>query len=163
MIFFRQKAIESQVKSQVEGLVAKKLDEVISVFKEREALEAQRDALRKQVADLEIERDKRLEEFGRKEREIQHMVGLHKTRMEHEKETAKTEALLQVREENLKASEDRFKQQLDFHEKRFSQEVGYLKDLLVQIMGRIPDVSAVFRGGNAPSQRILAKGGKNGK
>jgi len=65
-------------------------------------------------------------------------VGLERKRQEFEIEQAKRETTVAVREENLKADKDRFAEQLKFHEDRFATEVGYLKDMMGQLMERLP-------------------------
>ncbi len=98
--------------------------------------------LRSQVEMLEIEKARKQEEFDRREREIEHKVGLERKRQEMELTAGKREAALAVREENLAADRKRFEEQMAFHDKRFTEEVGYLKGLMEQLMTRLPDVSA---------------------
>lgn len=99
------------------------------------------DALKKKVADLEVQKSKKEEEFARREREVEHMVGLERKRSEFEKESAKRDATLSVREENLKAEQKRFTDQMAFHDKRFTEEVGYLKDMIGRVLEAIPSVA----------------------
>lgn len=77
-------------------------------------------------------------EFAKREREIEHKVGLERERQKHELDAAKREALVGVREENLKADRDRFEAQMKFQEERFTKEVGYLKDTLAEVLKRLP-------------------------
>ena len=97
--------------------------------------------LKEQVSALEIQKAKKEEEYARREREVEHKVGLERKRSEFEVTSAKREAVLSVREENLAADRKRFEEQIGFHEKRFTQEVGYLKELMTSIMQRLPDVT----------------------
>lgn len=97
--------------------------------------------LREKAEKLEIEKDRKQEEFDRREREVEHKVGLDRKRQEFEVASAKREAVLAVREENLAADRKRFEEQIGFHEERFTQEVGYLKELMTEIMKRLPEVS----------------------
>lgn len=94
--------------------------------------------LREELETLRIEKGRKEEEFAKKEREIEHKVGLERKRQEFEIEQAKRETTVAVREENLKADKDRFAEQLKFHEDRFATEVGYLKDMMGQLMERLP-------------------------
>ena len=96
------------------------------------------DALKKKVADLEIQQSKKEEEFARREREVEHMVGLERKRQEFELASGKREATLSVREENLAADRKRFEEQMAFHEKRFTEEVSYLKQIIGDIAERLP-------------------------
>lgn len=104
-------------------------------------LEARILGLKKQVSDLEISKDKKQEEFDRRDRELTHMIGLEKKRQEVETKQAKQEATLAVREENLKAEKTQFEAQMAFREKRFDKEVEYLQGLMKQILERLPSVT----------------------
>src|SRR5207245_968830 len=57
--------------------------------------------LREELETLRIEKARKEEEFTRKEREIEHKVGLERKRQEFEIEQAKRETSVTVREENL--------------------------------------------------------------
>lgn len=94
-------------------------------------------ALKEEIETLKIEKGRREEEFQRREREVEHKVGLERKRQEFEVSSAKREATLSVREENLKADRARFEEQMKFHDKRFTEEVGYLKGMLEQVLGRL--------------------------
>jgi hypothetical protein len=112
-------------------------------------------SLREQVEKLEIEKGRKDEEFERKEREIEHKVGLERKRQEFELASGKREATLAVREENLKADRKRFEEQMKFHEERFTAEVGYLKEMLSDIVQRLP--SAEFTADLTPVKRSRAR------
>ena len=94
--------------------------------------------LREDVEKLEVEKGRKTEEFERRERETEHKIGLERKRQAFELESGTRDAVLKVREENLKADKDRFTEQMKFHEDRFTAEVGYLKDMLAQIVKRLP-------------------------
>lgn len=98
-------------------------------------------SLREQVATLEIEKSKKEEEFARREREIEHKVGLERKRQEMELAAASREAVLKVREENLAADRKRFEEQMTFHDKRFTEEVGYLKEMIGTLADRLPNIN----------------------
>ncbi len=97
-----------------------------------------RTRLKKEIEDLTMERDRKLEEFERKEREIEHKVGLERKRQEFEVEQAKRETTVSLREENLQADRERFEGQMKFHEERFTEEVTYLKDMVSDVLKRLP-------------------------
>ena len=104
--------------------------------------------LKRQITDLEIAKAKIVEDNAREKREVTHMVGLERKRQEFEAEqalkgieNAREEAILEVREENLKAERVAFEKSMDFQQKRFEKEVGYLKDLMGQILERLPTVT----------------------
>lgn len=98
-------------------------------------------ALCEEKEKLEIEAARRDETFARKEREIEHKVGLERKRQEFELASGKREATLSVREENLAADRKRFEEQMAFHEKRFTEEVSYLKQIIGDIAERLPTAS----------------------
>ena len=110
--------------------------------------------LRKRIVDLEVQESKIKEKHDREERELKHMIGLEKKRQEFEIDQSKRETTVKVREENLAADKDRFTQQMTFHEKRFTEEVKYLKDIMSDILKRLPDVSASLE---------VTKDGRRGK
>ena len=109
-------------------------------------------ALREEKEKLEIEAARRDEAFARKEREIEHKVGLERKRQEFELASGKREATLSVREENLAADRKLFEEQMAFHEKRFTEEVSYLKQIIGDIAERLP--TANFTG------KLTARKGK---
>lgn len=107
-------------------------------------------ALREQIETLKIEKGRREEEFARQQREVEHKVGLERKRQEFEVASAKREATLAVREENLKADRARFEEQMKFQTKRFEEEVGYLKGMLSDVLKQIADIKT---GTGAPRGR----------
>lgn len=100
--------------------------------------------LKKQINDLEIEKSKIKEQHAKEDRELRHMIGLEKKRQEFEIEQSKRETTLKVQQENLAADKKRFEDQMKFHETRFTEEVGYLKDMIKNVLDRLPNVSASF-------------------
>lgn len=135
---------EEQLHRALKPLVA---DILQTVQKDLQDIKSVRDLtvktkeLRTQVEQLTIEKGRKEEEYARREREVEHKVGLERKRQEFEVASAKREATLAVREENLKSDRARFDEQIKFHEKRFTEEVGYLKDLMTEIMKRLPEVN----------------------
>ncbi len=114
-------------------------------------LSAKVKSLREEKEKLEIEKAQREEAFARKEREIEHKIGLERKRQEFELASGKREATLSVREENLAADRKRFEEQMAFHEKRFTEEVSYLKQIIGDIAERLPTAS--FTGDLTKRQR----------
>lgn len=94
--------------------------------------------LREEIETLKIEKGRREEDFGRREREIEHKVGLERKRQETEVSLAKREAVLAAKEEALVKDRERFEGQLAFHDKRFTEEVGYLKSMIEKLAERLP-------------------------
>lgn len=134
---FGKSKMERQIQSSVESIVRSALNEANSAL----ALAGTVQKLRKEVETLETEKARRTEEFATREREIEHKVGLERKRQEFELGAAKREATLAVREENLAADRKRFEDQMSFHEKRFTEEVTYLKEMMGQVMERLPNVN----------------------
>ena len=97
-------------------------------------------SLREQVETLEIGRARKNEEFERRDREIEHKVGLERKRQEFELAAAKREAVLEVGEKNLEADRKRFESQMEFVEKRFTEQVDYLKGIIGQLSDRLPSM-----------------------
>jgi hypothetical protein len=90
------------------------------------------------VEELKIEKGRREEEFAKREREVEHKVGLERKRQAFEIEQAKRETEVNVREENLKADKERFKAEMDFQRKRLEEEVSSLRELVGQMLQRLP-------------------------
>ena len=97
--------------------------------------------LKTQVSDLEIKKSQKQEEHDKQERELKHMIGLEKKRQEFEIAQAVRETTVRVREENLTADKARFEGQMRFQEERFKEEVGYLKEMMGDILKRLPTIN----------------------
>lgn len=104
--------------------------------------------LKEEIEKLKIEKARREEEFDRREREVEHKVGLERKRQEFEIAQSKREATVTVREENLKADRERFEQQLSFQNDRFTTEVGYLKDMISGMLKRLPSAEVIAQIGS---------------
>jgi len=135
MIFGRtelEKAVEGAVRRAYLNTVA----EVGSIVK-----------LREEISKLEIDRAKKQEEFDRREREVEHKVGLERKRQEFEIQQAKRETTVGVREENLKADKERFKSEMDFQRKRLEEEVASLRELVGEMLKRLPSAEIIVNAG----------------
>jgi len=99
--------------------------------------------LQQEISKLEIDRDKKKEEFDRREREVEHKVGLERKRQEFEIQQAKRETTVQVREENLKSDKERFKAEMDFQRERLEGEVASLRTLVGQLLERLPSAEII--------------------
>ena len=108
--------------------------------------------LKKQIADLEIVRDKEKEDRARELREVEHKIGLERQRSSqeatlaaqkatNEKDAAIAQARVEVREENLKAEKGRFETEMKFMRERMEHEVDQLRDLLGNVMEMVPKVT----------------------
>lgn len=101
--------------------------------------------LKKTVTNLEIERDKRVEEYDRWKREIEHKVGLERKRTELEIEAGKRLTEVKVREENLAADKERFKSEMDFQRTHLQSEIGSLRDLVSNLLERLPTAKTITK------------------
>jgi hypothetical protein len=130
------------------------LDELRGLKKEVAQLHGEREAnteaiklsdaivkLKKELTNLQIEKDREKESHSREKREVEHMVGLERKRQEFEVDAAKRDVKLTVREENLQSDRERFEQEMKFTRERFEKEVGYLQGLMKEILERLPTVS----------------------
>jgi chromosome segregation ATPase len=113
-------------------------------------LETEYEDLKRQLTDKQIEYDREKEKWEREKRDTEHMVGLQKRRGEFEADSAKRDATLTVREENLKAQQDRFAEQVKFIEKRFDQQFEALNGLMEKVIERMPTTKQLITvgGGN---------------
>lgn len=144
MFGFNQSKLEKSVRESVERIVQNALaqtDTTLAKLRQMVDYGAEVLKLREEIETLKIEKGRKEEESARKEREIEHKVGLERKRQEFEVEAAKRDATLTVREENLAADRKRFEDQMAFHEKRFSEEVTYLKEMVGQVLERLPNVT----------------------
>ena len=144
----------SSERDQLRATTKELREEIAGLKAEREARKRERVLhdetlrLKEQIEDLKIEKGRLTEDNQREIREVRHMVGLERKRQEFEAEQAKKDveaakrtATLEVREENLAAERQTFDDHMEFREKRFTEEVDYLKDLMGQILDRLPTVN----------------------
>ena len=141
---FWRNSTEDTIRETVERILRSVLEDAATTLgkiKTIADLNKEARALREKLVTLEIEKDRKDEGFAKKEREIEHKVGLERTRQKFEIENAKREATVTVREENLTADRDRFEGQMKFQNERFTTEVEYLKEMVGQVLKRLPDAS----------------------
>jgi serine phosphatase RsbU (regulator of sigma subunit) len=133
-----REAVESVVRSANNSL-----EVAASKFRTVEDLESHIQKLKTSVADLEIQKGKKDEEYARKEREIEHKVGLERKRQEQELTLAKRETSVAVREENLSKDQERFKEEMDFQRGRLEGEVASLRELVNEMLKRLPSAEII--------------------
>ncbi len=137
---------KTEFAKELEKQIAPLVREVATLKAERDArrqvadLEATETALRKQISSLEIDKAKKIEEFERREREVKHDTGLLRKQVEHDTKMAIERAKLEVEQGNLKTEREAFVKEMKFREERWTQEQKYLKDLMGQILERLPNV-----------------------
>jgi chromosome segregation ATPase len=98
-------------------------------------------SLQREATAKEIELDRVKEQHAREKREVEHMVGLHRKKVEQEIQMAKRETQVTLREETLKADRERFEAQMTFMQTRMETELERLNALTSEILGRLPKVT----------------------
>ena len=96
--------------------------------------------LKKKIVGLETDEAKITEKHEREKRELEHMIGLEKKRQEFEVISSKRETAIDVRTENLTADKARFSEEVKFQRTRFEEEVKYLKEMMGEILERLPKI-----------------------
>ncbi len=94
--------------------------------------------LRESVETAEIKSGRQAEEREKKDREIEHKIGLERKRQEFEITQAKRETTVVVREENLEADKQRFKDEMEFQRDHLQTEIKSLRDLVNNMLKRLP-------------------------
>lgn len=114
-------------------------------------------ALKKQITDLEITHAKKKEEWDRREREVEHKIGLERKRQEFEIEQSKREATVAVQQSNLNADKERFKGEMEFQRKHLESEITGLRDLVNNLLERLPDAKIIARVTDRVSDRTVQR------
>lgn len=127
------------LKLQIADLEAK----IESLTKQSDNL-AERNRLKGEVEDLKLEKARLVEENDRRIRETEHKVGLLKTKQDHDVEHARRMAQLEVREQNLDADRKRFEGEMKFQREHFEREATGIRDILGEVLKRLPDVTATL-------------------
>lgn len=139
----RLREIVSQTVEQVVLNSQERVKRDLDGFKTVADLQDRITKTREEIETLRIEKARREEEFARKEREVEHKVGLERKRQEFEITQAKRETELTVREENLTADRKRFEEQMGFLTERFEGEVKYQRELLTKVLERLPSAEII--------------------
>lgn len=153
--------LADEVGSRVEAKMAEEFEALASL----DSLQEQKLALNEEVAKLRAEysaqnlvvaaeKARREEDFNRREREIEHKMGLLSTQYDADKANdARTnaglihEAKLAQKEEALKEKAAAFAEQMKFVTERFTTEIGSTKELLTKIIeAQKTNVMAVSQG-----------------
>lgn len=123
---------------QVERVVQQTADRILAdVRKDVEAIGSVLQ-LRKELEQLKLEKERIEEGHTRKEREIEHKVGLHNIKVEQEIKLAKREAKIQAEEEHLAQKEETFDERMEFFKDQLDSQVDYLKGMMKDILKRLP-------------------------
>lgn len=136
-------AIETQTK-KLAGIEGK-----LDAAAETHAVSQEYATAKKQLTDLQITLDRVKEDHAREKREIEHLVGLEKKRQAFEIDSAKRDAILSVREENLAAERERFEESVKFIKETTAQQ----RDMTEKILARLPDVNVMLGGEKSAPRR----------
>lgn len=115
--------------------------EAVEKIKNYLDLSAEVDRLRTERNNLSIDLSKRNEQYEKREREIEHKLGLERQRQEQELKLAIREQTIKLQEVALVEDRKRFEGQMAFHEKRFTEEVTYLKDMIKPLLDALPKMT----------------------
>lgn len=94
--------------------------------------------LTESISKLTIQKSQIEEKYEKREREIEHKLGLERQRQEQELALSIRDAKLKVKEENLELDRKRFEEQMKFTTDRFTTETGYLKDMIKPLLDALP-------------------------
>lgn len=143
------KEIAEEVARQMEARQRRDL----SALRQLEEVSQRVTQLKEQLETLRIEKARKEEDHDRREREIQHKLGLHREQVEQESKFAKQEAELEVRKQNLAQEQENFQKQLQFQKNFLEQNAKDMKDVLRAVLRRLPELSADLTGlfGGKPS------------
>lgn len=97
--------------------------------------------LREEKNQLIIDKNLIDEKYEKREREIEHKLGLERQRQEQELKLAIREQTVKLQEVALVEDRKRFEGQMAFHEKRFTEEVTYLKDMIKPLLEALPKMT----------------------
>jgi chromosome segregation ATPase len=129
----------------------------LDALQEQKTDTEERNQLKREVADLQVQKSKIEEETARKIRETEHRVGLLQKKQDQdhahairEVEVKVREAELKVREDNLSKDIQRFEDQMKFQQSQLKGEVDRVADILNKAMDLIPQVN--LTGSIAPAQ-----------
>ena len=129
---------KQKLASLVQETIMQATSEALQSWRDTLGKLRERAALVKEIEDLTISKGRREEEFDRREREVEHKIGLERTRQEFEITQAKRETTVSVREENLSADRERFKAEMEFQRAHLEDEIGSLRTLVGQMLERLP-------------------------
>lgn len=97
--------------------------------------------LTKKVSNLEIRKSQYEEENARKEREIEHKLGLLEIQREKEREVEKREATVTAREESVNNKATQLEERIAFMTTSFDAHVARMEGVVDSIIDRIPKVN----------------------
>lgn len=117
--------------------------EAINKIRESIDLAKTVEKLREELANLKINESQIKEKYAREKREIEHMLGLEKTRQAQELELSKREAALEVKEQALKQEREMFKKEAESIQKRFEDQLKDQNMLITNLLGALPNMKII--------------------
>lgn len=151
----RDKRLKDVVREAVEHATEEVVDKANRRLKGYDAVLTLQDTvtrLKEEVEDLKIQKSRKEEEFARREREVEHKLGLHKSQVAVEMDEAKRKAVLDVEEEHLSKRKEQFQEQMEFMSKRFEGEVKYIRGLIEKMLKRLPSAEIIAEVGGQPKE-----------
>jgi predicted nuclease with TOPRIM domain len=118
-----------------------KRNEAVERIKTYLDLSAEVDRLQNVVGDLKIEKSTIEEKYARREREIEHKLGLERQRQEQELVLKEREVTVKLREENLTADKKRFEDQMKFMTDRMVAENNQLQGMIKPLLEALPKMT----------------------
>jgi hypothetical protein len=139
------KEVWSDIMGQVDSSVNQALGEIRSAIDLSNLVKK----LREELSTLQIIQSKKEEEWARKEREIEHKVGLERKRQEQELTIEKSrlevefdKRLIEAEKVAIAAERSKFEEHIKFVQDRFEEEVRNQRDLIERLVG---DVSRNYK------------------
>lgn len=108
------------------------------------ALRSEKLSLEEEIERLNLQEERMQEGFDRREREIEHKVGLDRQRQEQELELTRKMAALEAKEENQEQREELFEERMDFFESEMKEHKALLRD----VMNKLPSAEIIARIGS---------------
>lgn len=97
--------------------------------------------LREERNNLTIDISKSNEKYEKREREIEHKLGLERLRQEQELKLGLREGLIKLAEANLAEDRKRFEEQMKFNREQMEGQIKYLKDLISPLLEALPKMT----------------------
>lgn len=126
-----------------------KRNEAVDKIKNYLDLSAEVSRLEDDLGRLKIEKSQIEEKYARREREIEHKLGLERQRQEQELKLKEREVTVKVREENLTADKKRFEEQMKFMTDRMVTENNQLQGMIKPLLEALPKMTIKQEVGNS--------------
>lgn len=118
-----------------------KRSEAVEKIKDYLDLSKEVNKLQDDLSRLKIEKSQIEEKYARREREIEHKLGLERQRQEQELVLKEREVTVKLREENLTADKKRFEEQMKFMTDRMVAENNQLQGMIKPLLEALPKMT----------------------